>query len=102
MWRHDSQHNDSQHKDTQHAGQITTFNRTLVLCCVFMLSVVITTVSMLSVNNVLKLFTSLIYKCLYQARVFVSAKPLQPGLMFMGKARSLTQSKVNFTCSTLG
>ncbi len=35
------------------------------------------------------LFTPVIYKCPYYARVFVPGKPFQPSLMFEGKNGSL-------------
>jgi hypothetical protein len=42
----------------------------------------------LSGHNVTKLFMNVIYKCLLAVE-FVCGKPLQPSLMFVGKARSL-------------
>jgi len=39
--------------------------------------------------NVKNLFTLRIYKCSYEARVFVPGKPFQPSLLFACKARSL-------------
>jgi hypothetical protein len=39
--------------------------------------------------NVIKLFLSVIFELVEYARVFVSVMPLQPSLMFVGKARSL-------------
>ncbi len=42
----------------------------------------------LSGTNVIKLCTIVIYKCLLAVK-FVSCKPLQPSLMFVGKASSL-------------
>jgi hypothetical protein len=39
-------------------------------------------------TNVIKLLTSLIYAFLHYAGVFVPGWPFQPGLMFVGKARS--------------
>jgi hypothetical protein len=35
--------------------------------------------------NVIKLFSVRIYTCLYEARVFVRGRPLQPSLMLVGK-----------------
>ncbi len=39
--------------------------------------------------NAKKLFTSVIYRCLLIARIFVLGRPFQPSLMFLGKARNL-------------
>jgi hypothetical protein len=39
--------------------------------------------------NVIKLFTSAIYVFSLKAGVFLHAKPFQPSLMFVGKARSV-------------
>ncbi len=38
--------------------------------------------------NLIKLFAYAIYKFSYKARVFVLAKPFQPSLMFVGRARA--------------
>ncbi len=51
-------------------------------------------------RDVIKLFMSVIYKFLYQARAFVPDKPFQPSLMFVGKARILTKSEAPRYCLT--
>ncbi len=44
-------------------------------------------------DNLIKLFTALVYKFSEQARVFVLGKPIQPNLMFEVEARSLSYSE---------
>ncbi len=48
-----------------------------------------------------KTFMSLIYACLLYAGVFVSAKPFQSSLMFLGKTGAHPRG-LPFRCSTLG
>ncbi len=43
---------------------------------------------LLSGANVIKLFTDVSYDFSQKARAFVTGKPFQPNLMFVGKARS--------------
>jgi hypothetical protein len=43
-------------------------------------------------TNVTKLFTTVIYECFYETKVFVLGNPFQHSLMFAGKARSLLKS----------
>jgi hypothetical protein len=52
-------------------------------------------------QNVIKLFTAVIYKCLQYARVFFPGKPFQPSLMFFDKAGAFAIEEP-FSCSTLG
>ncbi len=46
-------------------------------------------IALTPVPNVTKLFTSVIYEILLEAKAFVPGKPFQPSLIFVGKARSL-------------
>ncbi len=50
--------------------------------------------------NVMKLFTSVIYECSLQARVFVPGKLLQHSLMFLGKVRRIPWSGAPERCFT--
>jgi hypothetical protein len=47
--------------------------------------------SMSSGSNVLKLFTIIIYECLYEAKEFVHGKLLQPSLIFVSKSDYLIE-----------
>ncbi len=49
---------------------------------------------------VLKYFTFVTYKCSYLARVFVLSKTFQPNIIFVGKVRSLIQSRAPERCLT--
>jgi len=51
--------------------------------------------------NVVKLFTTVIYKCSYQEKVFDTGWFVQPGLMFVSKAGAYL-TEAYFICSTLG
>ncbi len=51
--------------------------------------------------NVVKLFTTVIYKCSYQEKVFDTGWPLQPSQMFVSKVGCYL-TEVYFICSTLG
>ncbi len=50
--------------------------------------------------NFIKLFTSIIYKCLKKAVVNVRGRPFQPTLMFVCNVRSLPQSGAPESCFT--
>jgi hypothetical protein len=56
---------------------------------------------MIQGKSVIKHFTAVIHECSQKARVFVSSKPFQPSVMFVGEARA-NPSKVSFSCFTLG
>jgi hypothetical protein len=45
-------------------------------------------------SNVIKLFTAVIYKFLYYARVLVPSKPLQSSLMLVGKGQEESTPRV--------
>ncbi len=59
------------------------------------------TVESMSTLGRRKLIMAVIYGFLYQARAFVPGKPLQPSLVFGGKAEAYP-SEAPFRCSTVG